>query len=133
MVGPGVRQVLIEGYSVDEIMAWPSEQLDRFVFCGEPIVFRAGSASILGSFERTPDRIILELGHIDGGGEGALPALGALVARYARRERLPFIEWRIHAVSCANPNLTLRRVLERRGFRVRQVPGVGECYHLVEP
>jgi hypothetical protein len=77
------RNVLIEGYSVDEILRLSNEQLDQFVFCGEPIVFRAGSAEILGKFERTPDRLILELAHIDGGGEGALPALGALASRYA--------------------------------------------------
>jgi len=65
------RKVLIEGYSVDELLALTNEQLDQFVFCGEPIVFRAGSAELLGKFERTSERMILELAHIDGGGEGA--------------------------------------------------------------
>lgn len=73
---------------------------------------------------------MLELGHVDGGGEGALPGLAALAARYARREHLAFIEWRVHAVHCARPNLKLRRVLERRGFIVRKIDGVGECYWL---
>ena len=127
------RSVLIEGYSVDEILGLSNEQLEQFVFCGEPIVFRVGSAEILGHFERTPDRIILELAHIDGGGEGALPALGALASRYAARERLALLEWRVHAVHCANPNPKLRRVLQRRGFRIKEVEGAGECYHLVEP
>jgi hypothetical protein len=127
------RKVLIEGYSVDEILGLPNEQLDQFVFCDEPIVFRVGSAEILGSFQRTPDRIILELAHIDGGGEGALPALGALASRYAARESLTFLEWRVHAVHCANPNPKLRHVLQKRGFRIKAVAGVGECYHLVEP
>ena len=54
------RNVLIEGYSVGEILGLSNEQLDQFVFCGEPIVFRVGSAEILGSFARTPDRTILE-------------------------------------------------------------------------
>lgn len=53
------RNVLIEGYSADEILALANEQLDQFVFCGEPIVFRAGSAEILGQFERTKDRLVL--------------------------------------------------------------------------
>jgi hypothetical protein len=75
------RNVLIEGYSADEILGFSNDQLDQFVSCGEPIVFSVGSAGILGSFERTQDRIILELAHIDGGGEGALPALGALASR----------------------------------------------------
>jgi hypothetical protein len=126
------RRVLIEGYSIEEILAFPNEQLDQFVFCGEPIVFRVGSAEILGRFERDADRIILELAHIDGGGEGALPTLGALASRYALREGLEFLEWRVHAVRCASPNPKLRRVLERRGFKVTEVAGAGECYHLVE-
>jgi len=37
------RSVLIEGYSVEEIPGWSNEQLDQFVFCGEPIVFRVAS------------------------------------------------------------------------------------------
>jgi hypothetical protein len=126
------RKVLIEGYSVEEILAFSNEELDNFVFCGEPIVFRAGSAEILGKFERSADRMILELAHIDGGGEGALLAVGALASRYAARENLAFLEWRVHAVHCANPNPKLRHVLERRGFEVREVEGVGECFHLVQ-
>ena len=101
-------------------------------FCGEPIVFRTGSAEVLGKSERTDDRVILELAHVDGGGEGALPALGALASRYAAREKLAFLEWRVHAVHCANPNPKLRRVLEHRGFKSKEVGGVGECYYLVQ-
>jgi hypothetical protein len=126
------RKVTIEGYTAEEILAFPSEELDRFVFCGEPIVFRAGSAEILGKFERTEDRLILELAHVEGGGEGALPALGALASRYAARENLAFLEWRVHAVHCANPNPKLRHVLERRGFEIRDIEGVGECYNFVQ-
>jgi hypothetical protein len=128
---PTPRQVLIEGYSVEEILAIPNAELDQFVFCGEPIVFRAGSAQILGKFERASDRIVVELAHIDGGGEGSLPAIGALASKYAQRKRLEFLEWRVHAVHCANPNLKLRRVLERRGFEVKVVQGV-KCYHFIE-
>lgn len=84
------------------------------MFCDEPIHFRAGSAQI------------------DGGGEGVLPTIAALAARYVQREALGFLEWRIHAVHCANPNLKLRRVLERRGLQIREVEGV-ECYHRLEP
>lgn len=72
----------------------------------------------------------MELAHVDGGGEGALPALASLANRYAQREGLQFLEWRVHAVHCAKPNLKLRRVLERRGFVVRELPDVGECFWL---
>jgi len=41
------------------------------------------------------------------------------------------IEWLVHAVRCAHPNLKLRRVLNRRGFAVQMVPGIGDVYRLV--
>ena len=91
-------------------------------------MFKAGSASLLGKFSVAGKVLHMELAHVDGGGEGALPKLAALAQRYARREGLTHIEWRVHAVHCARPNLKLRRVLERRGFTVRLVDGVGECY-----
>jgi hypothetical protein len=79
-----LRRILIEGYSVDEILALPNEQLDQLVFCGEPVIFRIGSLEILGRFEPKPDRLVLEPAHIGGGGECALPMLGALAARYVQ-------------------------------------------------
>jgi hypothetical protein len=42
------------------------------------------------------------------------------------------VEWIVHAVSCAKPNLKLRRVLHRRGFTIQQLAGVGEAYHFVD-
>jgi hypothetical protein len=126
------RRVLIEGYSLEEIDSLPSDQIDAFVFCGTPILFRAGSATILGAFERETDRLILELAHIDGGGEGALPTLAALAIRYAQREGLAHLEWRVHAVNCARPNSKPRRVLERRGFAIVDIAGVGPCYHFTD-
>jgi len=45
---------------------------------------------------------------------------------------LSAIEWIVHAVSCAKPNLQLRRVLEGRGFVVKQVEGVGEAYYYLD-
>lgn len=128
--GGGLGALLIEGYTVDEILALPNEQLQAIVLSDEPIVFRAGSANLLGRFRVESRLLVMELAHVDGGGEGALPALASLASRYAQRENLEGIEWRIHAVHCARPNLKLRRVLERRGFAVRDVPGVGECYTL---
>lgn len=122
--------LLIEGYTVDGILALPNEELRAIVLSDEPLVFKAGSANLLGRFRVEDETLVMELAHIDGGGEGALPALASLASRYAKREGLGFIEWRVHAVNCATPNLKLRRVLERRGFEVRDVPGTGECYTL---
>jgi hypothetical protein len=127
------RPVTIEGLTPEQILALPREELDTLVLCGGPLVFRAGSAQLLGSFRVEGRSLILERAHIDGGGEGVLPMLAALGERYAQREGLAALEWRVHAVRCARPNLKLRRVLERRGFQVRDVPGTGECYHLLQP
>lgn len=59
-------------------------------------------------------------------------SLASLAKRYARLNGLANIEWIVHAVYCAKPNLKLRRVLELRGFEVKQVEGVGEANHLVD-
>ena len=126
-------KTLLEGYSVEELRGLPNEVWDAIVLQDEAMVFKAGSANLLGKFKRAGDSLILELAHIDGGGEGALPAIAAAATAYAKREKLDFIEWRVHAVNCAKPNLKLRRVLERKGFVVRQVEGVGECYWLRAP
>ncbi len=126
------RTVLFEGLSESEILELPGREIEELILIGEPIVFRAGSASILGSFSVEGNRLVIELAQIDGGGEGILISLGSLVRRFAALRDLSAIEWRVHAVSCAKPNLKLRSVLERRGFEIRQIPGVGEVYHLIE-
>ena len=124
--------LLIEGYTPDEILELPDEALKAIVLRDEPLVFSAGSAKLLGRFKVEDAALVMELAHVDGGGEGALPALAALARRYAQRENLTSIDWRVHAVHCAKPNLKLRRVLERRGFEVKSVAGVGECYQRIE-
>jgi len=126
-------QILLEGYTIDEVLQLPNEELQAIVLRDEPLVFKAGSANMLGRFKVESNALIMELAHIDGGGEGALPSVASLASRYAQREGLAFIEWRVHAVHCASPNLKLRRVLERKGFVVRNVPGTGECYWLRVP
>jgi hypothetical protein len=127
------RQILFEGLSEDEILQFPEQEIDELVFIGEPIVFRAGSASILGSFRIEQNRLILELAQIDCGGEGVLISLGSLAHRCAKLRGLKEVEWIVHAVSCTKPNLKLRRILERRGFEVKEIPGIGAVYHLLNP
>jgi hypothetical protein len=126
-------QILLEGYTVDEVLDLPIDELQAIVLGDEPLVFKAGSANILGKFKVDGDTLVMELAHVDGGGEGALPSLAALASRFARREGLSFVEWRVHAVHCATPNLKLRRVLERKGFAICEVASVGECYWLRVP
>lgn len=126
------REVLFEGFSEKEILALPHEHVEKLILLGEPLVFRAGSAEILGSFKITSDRLVVELAQIEGGGEGVLISLSSLAKRYVTLNKLCGVEWIIHAETCAKPNLKLRRVLERRGFVVKNVEGVGEACYLLE-
>src|ERR1043165_2461621 len=122
----------IEGYLPDQILSLPDEQLDAFVLSGRPIVFRAGRAEILGEFKIKGESFIVELAQIDGGGEGVLPALTSLAQRYAKKRGLKKIEWIVHALNCAEPNLKLRRVMERRGFRIVDIEGGGKAYYQIQ-
>jgi hypothetical protein len=60
--------IRIEGFTPAEILAIPDEQLDRLVFTNTPVVFRVGTAEVLGQFAIRDTRLIAELAHIDGGG-----------------------------------------------------------------
>lgn len=124
-----MRSILIEGFTPEEVLALPNDYVDGHVLTGQPIVFRAGSAQILGEFRRTSSRLTVELAQIDGGGEGVLPTLWLLAERYAKRRGLTEVEWIVHAVSCVRPNLKLRRVLERRGFQIRALDGATQVYY----
>ncbi len=126
------HEVLFEGLRDEEILNLPSEEIDQLVLLGEPIVFRIGSAVILGSFRINSDQLVIELAQIEGGGEGVLVSLASLAKRFAQLRGISRVEWIVHAVSCAKPNLKLRRVLEHRGFSIRKIPGVGEAYYLVD-
>jgi len=124
--------MLFEGFIEEEILSLPDETVQGLIILGEPLVFRAGTAVVLGSFKISLNHLVIELAQIEGGGEGVLIALGSLVRRYARLHKLTGVEWIVHAVSCADPNLKLRRMLERRGFIVEQIAGVGVAYHLID-
>jgi hypothetical protein len=88
-----------------------------------------GSAEILGEFRLAEGRLSVEIAQIDGGGEGVLLVLAALAERYARGRGLSHVEWIVHAIDCAKPNLKLRRVLEKRGFVIQDVPDIGAAYY----
>lgn len=112
-------EIKIEGLNQKEILGLSEEQLDALVFTDEPIVLRAGTAEVLGSFACSDSALKIELAQIDGGGEGVLVLLTVLAKKIARRRDCRTLDWVVHAVDCAEPNLKLRRVLERRGFEVR--------------
>jgi hypothetical protein len=123
------KEILFDGLAREELLALPPAEIEALVLTGQPIVFRAGSATVLGEFRRDGAQLAVELAHIDGGGEGVLVSLGSLVDAYARLHGLTTVEWIVHAVHCAKPNLKLRRVLNRRGFQVREMPGIGIVYY----
>ena len=123
------REILFEGLDEEEILALSAEDIEGLILLGEPLVFRAGSATILGSFRVQGEQLVLELAQIEGGGEGVLIAIASLARRYAILRGLSSVEWIVHAVACAKPNLKLRRVLEMRGYVIEEVAGVGLAYH----
>jgi hypothetical protein len=126
------REVLFEGLTEEEILSLAPEEIEGLILLGEPLVFRAGSATILGSFLVREEKLLIELAHIEGGGEGVLISLASLARCYATQRGLSTVEWIVHAVSCAKPNLKLRRVLDLRGYVVEDLPGIGPAYHKVD-
>src|SRR6476659_3860012 len=113
-----VAGVLIEGIAADELLSWPLDKLRELLAVGRPIVFRAGSSTVLAAIQIEERRLIIELAHIDGGGEGVLPTLWRFGQSYARAERFVEIEWLVHATRCARPNPRLPAVLVKMGFTV---------------
>jgi hypothetical protein len=126
------HEIKFEGLTEEEILNLPKHEIEGLILLGKPLVFRAGTATILGSFRLNSHRLMIELAQIEGGGEGVLISVASLAKRYARLNAFTEIQWIVHAVSCAKPNIKLRRVLERRGFVVQHVDGIGDAYHLIE-
>ncbi len=120
--------IRIEGYTSEELLELPVDELDGLVFIGRPMVVRVGSADVLAECHRRGTRLVVDLAHIDGGGEGALPTLTRFIERFAARRGFASIDWLVRATNCARPNEKLRRVLVRKGFEIRTLPEFGECY-----
>jgi hypothetical protein len=128
--------LLIEGFRPDELPAALGPELQRELLRGRPLVARAGTSDVLMSLELRDGVLRAELAHVDGGGEGILPALFSIIVRLGRLHDAREVEWLVFATNCARPNPRLRPVLERRGFVVREISGRGFCYYrkdLVRP
>ncbi len=65
------REILFEGFSRQEILRLPAEQIEPLVLTGEPIVFSVGTARILGEFRLRDNHLLVTLAQIEGGGETA--------------------------------------------------------------
>jgi hypothetical protein len=77
------REMLFDGFTEEEILGLSAETVEGLIVLGEPLVFRVGSATVLGSFKISSNRLVIELAQIEGGGEGVLVALASLARRYA--------------------------------------------------
>ena len=102
-------------------------ELQAEILAGRPLVARVGTSEVLMSLELRDDLLRAELAHVDGGGEGVLPALFSIIIRLARLQGARQVEWLVFATNCARPNPRLRPVLERRGFIVKEISGRGPC------
>ena len=102
------QPITLNGLTSDEVLALPDDLIDSQILCGEPLVFRVGTADILGRFWVADGSLVLELGHIDGGGEGVLPTISELAKRYAQRRGLVALDGRVHALELrtAQPQAT---------------------------
>jgi hypothetical protein len=78
-------EILIEGYTREELLALPRGTLEDLVAYNRPIVFKVGSATLLGQVRVERGALIVEIAHVDGGGEGVLPTLSALAPGIAKK------------------------------------------------
>jgi hypothetical protein len=125
----GRDEILIEGFRPEDLPGALGSELEAEVMNGRPVVARVGTAEVLISLALSGGLFRAELAHVDGGGEGVLPTLISVIFRLARRHAADEIEWLVFATNCARPNPKLHALLERRGFKVQEVPDRGSCYY----
>lgn len=123
------KLINIEGYSAEEFLALPIKQIETLVFIDEPIIFKIGTAEVLGRFKINDKSLVIELAHIEGGGEGILPLIFIISKKYAQKSGLKQIEWIVHALNCAKPNPKLRPIMERKGFVIKEIECIGKAYY----
>src|SRR5260370_32309452 len=89
--------------SEHEVLGLPHEHVEKLILLGEPLIFRAGSAELLGSFKIASDHLVVDLAQIEGGGEGVLVSLASLAKRNAMLRKLFGGGWISHHLTCAKP------------------------------
>ena len=127
------QSILIEGFTLQEIIAFTDAELEAWILVEDPIVFKVGTAEILCKIEIVNQSLVIELAQIDGGGEGVLRTIGSLARRFAQQRDLQNIEWIVHSLDCSKPNPKLNPMLERTGFTIQEVPNKGRAYYRKMP
>lgn len=121
--------ILIDGLSPDELLDLVKDpEYEAMIFIDEPIIFKIGTSTVLAQLEKTDRSIVIEISHIEGGGEGVLVTLNSTLKKYCRLKDIETLEWFIYATNCVNPNPKLGRVLVLKGYRVVNDAVRGEVY-----
>ncbi|SFV71773.1 hypothetical protein MNB_SV-13-1380 [hydrothermal vent metagenome] len=120
--------IKIEGESLEKILQWDEYTFYDLVLIDIPIVLNIGSAEVLGQFVVKNNILVIELAQIDGGGEGVLPTIHRVAKYIAELKNIFEINYIVHAINCAEPNMKLRSHLEKRGFLIKDIPNKGEAY-----
>ena len=122
--------IRVEGYALEDVLKFPVEELLEYVESDIPVIVAIGSAEVLCEFRVNNGVLVAVLAHIDG--EGVLRAAHRLLSNVAPRMGCTGLRLIATAVNCADPNLKLRRLLERLNFIVESTDEYGEAYVLSE-
>ncbi|GGZ42309.1 hypothetical protein [Asticcacaulis endophyticus] len=106
----------IEGVTLSELREMSRKDQDALVAFDRPLTFRMGTATILTQFEQSDGGLIVNLVHIDGGGEGILLRLWKLIDQWAKQREYGFVRWNVFAATCTTPNPRLQFFLQAKGF-----------------
>jgi len=121
-------QIQIEGVPLEALRALPLHDQDELLSFSKPISFTMGSATILAEFNRNGDELVVNLAHIDGGGEGVLLILWKAMKIYASERDYRSIRWNVHALTCPKPNPRLQRFLRTHDFAEVNDPTYGPIF-----
>ena len=121
-------QIEIEGVSLQALRMLPRPDQDALLSFARPISFTMGTGTVLAEFNRDGPELIVNLAHIDGGGEGVLLILWRAVRAYAAERGYRSIRWNVHALTCAKPNPRLQRFLRTHGFDEVDDPSYGPIF-----
>src|ERR1700732_1829907 len=92
-------KVLFEGLKEEEILDLPKETVEHLILLGEPIVFRVGSATLLGSFKVNCNHLVVELAPDRGRRQRRAGVCGFAGETIFQAAYIVGCEWIVHAVS----------------------------------